>query len=407
MTGSTGMLAALPAHSLTHLDLQGLHGPVDGPAASAALARLTHLQRLRIDIWRAPYSCLAGVAQLNRLTWLELHGFRSDSEQPLQLLLAQPLPLRVLRLSSFITLPSLDLSRLTQLQEFSYRGSELPDAVFPSQLQQLELYSVGSNKLLQAVMQLQQLRRVTFSCISGASEPLLSRLAQMPALQQLVLVYHSGQQAAAAAVTWPQLPQLRELAVCLLNDGPSRRQWQTIFNGVAASTSLTKLGLEAAFRGDGDGDEDEGADGTWNASCAKLAGLTNLRQLSFTGWSQVLALGDALALTALTRLTRLELYRARAGVGDEAAAALAGSCKQLRHLDLTDCSLVSMACLANVAHLTQLTQLRLERNSGLTQQGLMLLTGLKRLQYLGVERSADVTDEVMEHFWAAMGVQQL
>ncbi|KAF6248730.1 hypothetical protein COO60DRAFT_1706822 [Scenedesmus sp. NREL 46B-D3] len=141
---------------------------------------------------------------------------------------------------------------------------------------------------------------------------------------------------------------------------------------------------------------------------AKLAGLTNLKDLSILYGSKVLTPGDALALTALTGLTRLVLRFSGAGVGDEAATALAGSCHLLRHLDFTDCHLVSMACLANVAHLTQLTTLQLFCNSGLTQQGLMLLTGLKRLQHLGVDRSAKVTDEVVKSFWAAVrGQQQL
>ncbi|KAF6254173.1 hypothetical protein COO60DRAFT_1666203 [Scenedesmus sp. NREL 46B-D3] len=236
LSGCTGMLAALPAHSLTHLDINELGHPVNDPAASAALARLTNLQRLRAQIYGGPYSCLAGVAQLTRLTWLE--------------------------------------------------------------------------KL-------------------------------------------------------------------------SRQAWQAVLNGVAASANLTKLRLEAGCWGDGD----ESEDGTRNTSCTKLAGLTKLKDLTICSRrdgppSNVP--GDALALTALTGLTCLALAHAGAGVGDEAAAALAGSCRQLRHLDLGYCSLVSMACLANVAHLTQLTTLRLAEQ----------------------EVTKDVTDEVAESFWAAEQQQQ-
>jgi hypothetical protein len=61
-----------------------------------------------------------------------------------------------------------------------------------------------------------------------------------------------------------------------------------------------------------------------------------------------------------------------------------------------------MACLANIRYLTRLTELRLEGNAGLTQQGLMLLTGLKQLQRLGVNSTADATDEVVSSFWAAL-----
>ncbi|KAF6248731.1 hypothetical protein COO60DRAFT_1689590 [Scenedesmus sp. NREL 46B-D3] len=405
MEGSTSMLTALPTHSLTHLDLQGLHGPVHGPAVSAALARLNNLQRLRVAMQRAPCSCLAGVAQLTRLMSLELGGYWSGSKQPLQQLLLQPLPLQVLCLSMYEHLPLLDLSHLTQLQELCDRSYNLT-AVFPPQLQQLEIWRVSSKKILQPVMPLQQLRSLMFTADVDEPGQLLSRLAQLPALKQMWVVFDRWQPA-AAAVTWSQPPQLRELAVRFLSDGPSRRQWQAILNGVAASTNLTTLWLDAVCGGDGDSNEGDGADGTWNNPCAKLAGLTTLKDLRLSDGSQLLAPGDALALTALTGLTHLALRDAGAGVGDEAAAALAGSCQQLRHLDLHCCNLISMACLANVAHLMQLTELQLDVNSGLTQQGLLLLTGLKRLQHLGVENNVEVTGEVVKNFWAAVRGQQL
>jgi hypothetical protein len=132
----------------------------------------------------------------------------------------------------------------------------------------------------------------------------------------------------------------------------------------------------------------------------KLAGLQELKHLHFEDDS-TLAPGDARALTALTGLTSLVLARVGPGVGDEAAAAIAGSCKQLHHLDLCDCDLVSMECLSSIRHLIQLTQLQLQGNAGLTQQHLML-TGLTCLQQLGVDRTAEITDGVVDSFWAAV-----
>ncbi|KAF6255485.1 hypothetical protein COO60DRAFT_1641489 [Scenedesmus sp. NREL 46B-D3] len=326
MEGSTGMLPALPAHSLTHLDFKGLLASVDGPACSAALARLSNLQRLGVATYNAPYSCLAG--------WNYDEECAEDVEQ-LQQLLAQPLPLRVLHLDMEGSDPSLDLSRLTQLQEL-HMWSQYFDAVFPPQLQQLER-----------------------------------------------------------------------------GDGEFNRQGRlAILSSVAACTNLTKLKLESMScriggyfdddDEDDDEDEDEGADGTWNPPLVKLTGLTNLKDLDIFMCKRFLVPGDVLALTAVTGLTRLVLCYSGAGVGDEAATAIAGSCQQLCELDLTKCNLVSMACLANVAHLTQLTELRLGGNRGLKQQELLLLTGLKRLQHLTVERHAEVTDEVLERFWAAV-----
>ncbi|KAF6252921.1 hypothetical protein COO60DRAFT_483593 [Scenedesmus sp. NREL 46B-D3] len=418
MKGSTGMLAALPACSLKHLDLIKLHGPVDGPAVSAALARLTNLQWLHIGMGEAPYSSLAGVAQLTRLTLLEVSGYLSGSEQlqqlqaqPLQQLLAQPLPLRVLRLRISRHLPPLDLSHLTQLREL-YDESASLTAVFPSQLQQLQLVAVGNERMLQAVLQLQQLRRLTLGKIGNFSCSLadvrLSCLDQLPALQQLELVYDSGQQAAAAAAIWPQLPQLCALDIMYGAANLSKRAVQPILNGAAACINLTYLWLDATWDWGVDGDDDggEGAGGTCSTSFAKLAGLTNLKHLHTSDSSRLLVPGDALALVALTSLTTLALARAGAGVGDEAATALAGSCQQLCRLDLMGCSLFSMACLASVAHLTQLTWLGLAGNRGLTPQGLMLLTGLKRQRELYVDRDADVMDEVVERFWAAVRQQQ-
>jgi hypothetical protein len=83
-----GVLSALPAHSLTHLDLDlRLFGEFraygyqqmtdgDGPAVSAALAQLSSLRQLHISngLTCLPNSCLAGVAQLKHLTLLELKG---------------------------------------------------------------------------------------------------------------------------------------------------------------------------------------------------------------------------------------------------------------------------------------------------------------------------------------------
>jgi hypothetical protein len=89
------MVAALPAHSLTHLDLDvGPEDTFDAPALFAALAQLSSLQQLWLTNKRGfssstPGSCLAGVAQLSRLTCLGLDGCWPEVQQPLQQLLVQ------------------------------------------------------------------------------------------------------------------------------------------------------------------------------------------------------------------------------------------------------------------------------------------------------------------------------
>jgi hypothetical protein len=191
--------------------------------------------------------------------------------------------------------------------------------------------------------------------------------------------------------------QLRELVLKHENLQLSKQEWQTIIEGVAASTNLTSLQLEAGWW-DTEGEDAEDYYGEPVAVCAKLAGLQKLKHLGFEDGS-TLAPGDALALTALTGLTSLVLARVGSGVGDEAAAAIAGSCTQLCHLDLRDCDL---ECLTNIRNLTQLTQLQLRGNAALTQQELMLLTRLTQLQQLGFDRTADIADGVMDSFWAAV-----
>jgi hypothetical protein len=92
------------------------------------------------------------------------------------------------------------------------------------------------------------------------------------------------------------------------------------------------------------------------------------------------------------------------GVGDVAATALAHNLKYLQHLDMRDCGidLASGVFLAAAGQLKQLTCLCLLGNDELTEQGLMQLTGLSCLQQLYVDESEEVTEEVLDRFWAAV-----
>jgi Leucine-rich repeat (LRR) protein len=337
MAGNAGMLAALPAHSLTRLGFMQLEGPADSAAISAALVRLSNLQQLQVKS-ATSVTCLSSPEQLTRLTQLTAEFVTCDIE-------------------------------------------------------------------FQAISQMQQLQHLYIGVCSCKPELLLLP-AKLPALKLLGLWYsgYGVEAAAATAAVWPQLPQLRELN--LSEQELSRQPWEAIRGGLAACTHLTKLVLynlqcQATELEHGLGQdmvieiEDEEVE-----VCSSLAGLTNLKHLSmeFTR----LVPGDALALTALTGLTRLELQHAGDGVGDSAATAIASSCQQLQHLDLSECDLGSMACLAALRNLTQLTELRLYWFSGMTQQGLMMLTGLKGLQELSVGRNTEVTNELVESFWAAL-----
>jgi hypothetical protein len=103
-----------------------------------------------------------------------------------------------------------------------------------------------------------------------------------------------------------------------------------------------------------------------------------------------LAADDALALTTLTNLTRLDLTTAANGVGTRTATAIARNLTQLQHLCLYDCRLQlgtaeGMACLEAIGRLTRLTYLNLGENPVPTQLGLEQLAGLPRLEevYIG------------------------
>jgi hypothetical protein len=261
---------------------------------------------------------------------------------------------------------------------------------------------------LEAIMQLQQLQRL--DCWVGVRRRrLLLRLAQLPALQHLAQRYRrfdvSVASAADTAAVWPHLSQLSELQVTLVKyEVCNEQHWNAIRTSLAACASLTKLEVSTEICLAVKLRRAEGHMGRTRL-LANLASLTNLKDLAVTDASYVTP-GEALALTALTCLTQLELCGSEEAMGDLAATAIASSCKQLQHLDLRWCDLHSMECLAAVAQRTQLTKLRLEGNDGLTQQGLMLLTGLKQLQQLGVDRNTEVTNEVVERFWAALRLQQ-
>jgi hypothetical protein len=168
---------------------------------------------------------------------------------------------------------------------------------------------------------------------------------------------------------------------------------------------LSKLALEVSVKAPGDVDEDNiGDDADPIAACASLAGLTGLKDLTIESPSRMVP-GDALALTALTALTRLDLSGAGCGVDDVVATALACSLKQLQCLDLSRTTLKGGACLAAIGHLSQLTALVLSGVECMTERDLMLLTRLRALQRLHVQKNAVITDEVLNRFWATQRQQ--
>jgi hypothetical protein len=430
--GDSSILETLPAHSLKRLLLDFRHSShIGGPALSAALARLSNLQQLRlsttIDAVAIPGRCLPGVAQLSRLTSLQLAGW-SDHMQSLQLLLAQPLPLLQLHLE-MLDLPVLDLSGLTQLTQLAMmnrrEGSRLPN-----QLQRLHLYGVHCASILESALhqrQLQQLQHLSF-CVSSSLgfecgkddrlgipveqqlgavvKTLLLRIGTLPNLQRLKLEYVAPKVTAATAAAWPQLPQLDNLWMSFRMGIPTEEQMTTILAAVAAATSLTKLHLQVGAKDDHDRFARPRAL-MHTAACASLSRLTRLKDLTICEES-VLAPGDALALTALTGLTRLALQGAETGVTDKVVAALARNLTQLQHLDVRHCRLGAFDCFDEIGQLTHLTELRLTGAGVVDKHHIMRLTGLRNLQHLAVDfdPANDFAGAELEGFWAAVRKQQ-
>jgi hypothetical protein len=343
---SAAALSALSAQHLTRLELLAPAEPSGPGSLPGLLARLSNLQELHLSTKgeMVPSSSLAGIAQLRQLTQLQLKGdYWEDLQQGLQQLFAQPLPLRRLQLDQIWRrdAQALDLSALTQLVELT--ASELHgDSVLPAQLTSMQWTRGAYASSLQPLQGHQQLQRVglvvyyedSFNPDLNHAQELVRVAAGMPALQHLALQYDYAIDAVISASTWQRL-RLRDLQVDSdPSFPPTVDDIGVIMRGIAAATSLTKLALDAwcvADSDEADGRHEFGSEeivGAPVAVCSSLAQLTGLRDLRIGEYSTLVP-GDALALTALTNLTRLLLVGMESGVGHAAAIALVQSLKQL------------------------------------------------------------------------------
>jgi hypothetical protein len=193
-----------------------------------------------------------------------------------------------------------------------------------------------------------------------------------------------------AAPTWQHLPALH--ALYLQQDeaslGPAHSL--LLLKGLAAATSLTRLHNQGYL-------VDESV-----PLCVHLTGLTRLQDMDIHD-AYLASRADALHLTALTSLTRLEVSGAP-GLDDTAASAVALCLKQLQELRLISCALRSAAALPSIATLTGLTSLCLCLDSWAQAVGelplgrdeLVLLTPLAQLQTTRFDNffSKDAVDEL-------------
>lgn len=385
-----GMLPVLPC-TLTHLCLDLQAGTA--VAGLCQLSRLSRLQQLHLGSGKGyrwcelQHNCLAGLTQLSQLTSLRLTGAWSGIESELEPLLMQPLLLQQLQVDAASTWTVPSLAHLSQLTEMTIGKGVHRGAALPAQLQTLRL---GRCSELARVLALKQLQRLTLQLDikKGELQPELE-LAELPALQELDLCYFGDDVAAAAAPAFESMPQLRGMKVLC---GSRSRNVKKILRGAAAATQLTSFCLECPVLSQ--------CPGGGMPVISKLACLSGLRSLVLR--DLCLNPGDALAVTALTELTCLCLDSTRTGWSAVELAAVARNLKHLKHLSLcpNHIDLSSAPTLAAVGQLQQLTYLGLDYNGGLTQQGLMQLTGMSLLQQLCVDTTGEVTDDVLNRFWA-------
>jgi hypothetical protein len=328
-----------------------------------------------------PGNALPGIAQLSKLTSLALAGEVHECDEPLQQLLAQPLPLRQLQLDTWdsgaLVLPVLDMTNMTQLQELSSTSLQLhQDTALPHQLQRLAFGICKHGTTLAVASRCQQLQYVSCCVRFIEPEPLL-QLAALPALRHVALDFRSWREAAGTLPAWTQLP-LQQLSVSSRYDyGPldgaaaaaadQRRLLMSVMAGVSACTRLTELHLnlwaapevhpmpdllgaadadeywaqddsEDLQEGGSESEEDaeqqqqlrsagQAGRGQQKSSyssivCGSLVCLASLKNLEVTYRKGRLAFSDVAALTALSGMTRLAVPDVLGGEGAGCVAAV-------------------------------------------------------------------------------------
>jgi hypothetical protein len=322
------MLAVLNPHSLAEVCLKLEHASTDSAAMSAALLRLSSLQRLRlVGLNTSLGSALTDLAQLSQVTSLELSADvlepcdrdrwatprkLAQVLQALPQLLAQPLPLQELKLGLWrqrCQLPALDMALLIKLTELDVSTCVLAEeSVLPAQLQWLAAATWVDSQGLAPVTGLKQLKHLSLQ-VNFTQQQQLLQLALLPALQHLALQYRDAAAAAAAtASAWQLLPQLLVIEHMETRAPlPSKQRWSAMMAGTAAATSLTKLELDPRMRSDGGPIAQPPLAALFEpdevAPCVRLTrprGLKSLRigNVIGPGWGINLATGDVLALTA-------------------------------------------------------------------------------------------------------------
>lgn len=377
------------AGALTHLSLTMQEQQQPSAAVCAAIGGLHSLQSMdaslaydtpiKLSTWskswqipQIPHQLSASVHKLQQLTRFVL-------ELPMEPAQAQQLPGSLQHLFAVLKAPSnnpagpfhVNLRHLTALTclvlQCSAEVSE--DSVLPEGV--VDLYVDGAcNAVLGK--QLTQLELTTpHKCLG-----LLRRLPRLPTLGRL------------------------ELAVNDNYTKPSLIETAAVVAAVGTATQLTYFKMrvvESTMMSHTEVVE-------WGAAVAKLVNLQSLT-MDLDGAAEA----DALKLTALTRLTKLDLNYSGESVSDLVATAWACRLRNLRVLELENCGVHSQAISPVFATLPELESLDLcDGKLHITDAGLLLLSSLTKLTSLRLGNRPDgpsvnaVSNQAVERLIASL-----
>jgi hypothetical protein len=367
---------------LTRLDLQhssswrsGLD--LNSSSITAALAQLSGLRSLQLT-GSVQNACIAAVGQLAHLTHLSIDRARLAAAGCCDLhLLPQQLQDLTFEMDSEGGAVRGALGHITALRDLGLymnrsaaAGSSLPTSLTALTLRNDEAADTADSEQHWGILGLQQLQWLEAG--SWLQDPMvLMSLSTITTLTFLDRSYVANVAALHASPVWQLLPALHTLFLEQGKTNLDPAHSLMLLKGLAAATSLVDLSIEGRIVHES------------VQLCVRLTGLTRLQDLEIDG-AHLASRADALHLTALTSLTRLEISEAP-GVDNTAASALALHLKQLQELQFSDCGLRSAAALPSIATLTGLTRLCLYSTLAVGQlplgrDELMLLTPLMRLQ---------------------------
>lgn len=404
---TAGLLAALPAATLTQLELR-----IDSISCPVTLSMLSNLQRLCLTPLRAQTtnSCLQEIGRLQQLLHLEMWNVGPDAD--MQLLPTQLQQLQLVYYGGYRGSPvtpaatvTADLQHMTCLQCLRLEAGRLSaGSSLPCNLQSVSLQARLPPEGLVGLDSLHQVSSMQLEGCGMRSDQIRD-LQRHTSLTHLSLGMQLDANAMQSAAYWHKLPLcVLRMAANTLPGG----QLHLLMSHIAAATQLTQLEISISDVLD--------LEAHGLAICERLVPLKQLRSLKLgIGQPYDFSVQDAQHLAALTRLTSLDLCRKGSGPYLDAPtiSLLAVSLTQLRLLCLgvgsepfTAACRASMPALPVIGKLRGLESLCVGKLEGEeAHRGLKFLTGLSRLTLLDGLQEAGA--DALSAFWATIRSQRV